>query len=85
MSFIGNIPLGAALLCVCVVALVLPSIFVRGADPLDLVFTTVVVACVVWLVLRHLRRRFFTPPVTTEGLADRRPPRQATASVMPRQ
>ena len=68
MSFIGSIPLGAALLCICVVAFVLPGFFVRGADPFDLVFTAVVVALVVWLVLRFLRRRYFTPPDTTEGL-----------------
>lgn len=67
-SFIGSIPHGDALLCVYVFAFVLPGFFVRGADLFDLVFTAVIAAAVVWLVLYLLRKRYFTPPDSPEGL-----------------
>lgn len=67
-SFIGSVRQGAALLCAYVLAFVLPGFFARGADMFDLVFTAIVVAVIVWFVLFLLRRRYFTPPDSAEGL-----------------
>lgn len=67
-SFVGSIPRGAALLCTYVFAFVLPGFFARGADVVDLVYTAIVAATVVWFVLYLLRKRYFTPPGSPEGL-----------------
>ncbi|RAG62159.1 hypothetical protein DN536_38345, partial [Burkholderia multivorans] len=66
--FVGSIPRGAALLCTYVFAFVLPGFFARGADVVDLVYTAIVAATVVWFVLYLLRKRYFTPPDSPEGL-----------------
>ncbi|MBE8146726.1 hypothetical protein IOD13_12430 [Brevibacterium casei] len=67
-SFVGGIPRGAALLCTYVFAFVLPGFFARGADVVDLVYTAIVATTVVWFVLYLLRKRYFTPPGSPEGL-----------------
>ncbi|KZE22275.1 hypothetical protein M3G00_00570 [Brevibacterium casei] len=67
-AFIGSIPQGAALLCIYVFAFVLPGFSARGADVVDLAFTAIVAAAVVWFVLYLLRKRYFTPPDSPEGL-----------------
>ena len=67
-SFVGSIPRGAALLCTYVFAFVLPGFFARGADVVDLVYTAIVAATVVWFALYLLRKRYFTPPDSPEGL-----------------
>lgn len=67
-SFVGSIPRGAALLCTYVFAFVLPGFVARGADVVELVFTAIVAAAVVWFVLYLLRKRYFTPPDSPEGL-----------------
>ena len=38
------------------------------ADVVELVFTAIVAATVVWFVLYLLRKRYFTPPDSPEGL-----------------
>lgn len=67
-SFIGSVSQGAALLCAYVAAFVMPGFFARGADLFDLAFTAVIVAAIVWFVLYLLRKRYFTPPDSPEGL-----------------
>lgn len=67
-SFVGSIPLGSGLLCLYVLSFVAPGVLARGADIFDLIFTALVVAAVVALALYYLRKNYFTPPDSPEGL-----------------
>ena len=69
-SFIGSVPLGVVLLCSLVGGFVLPSLLVGGADLVDVAVTAVVAAAICVAALIYLRRTYFTPPDSPEGLDD---------------
>lgn len=69
-SFIGSVPLGVVLLCSLVGGFVLPSLLVGGADLVDVAVTAVVAAAICVAAMIYLRRTYFTPPDSPEGLDD---------------
>lgn len=69
-SFIGSVPLGVVLLCSLVVGFVLPSLLIGGADVIDVAVTAIVIAAVCCGAMLYLRRTYFTPPDSPEGLDD---------------
>ena len=69
-SFIGSVPLGVVLLCSLVVGFVLPSLLIGGADVIDVAVTAIVIAAVCGGAMLYLRRAYFTPPDSPEGLDD---------------
>ncbi|MGO2037886.1 MAG: hypothetical protein ACTH2U_15535 [Brevibacterium sp.] len=67
-SFLGSSGLGVLLIGVFTAGFVLPGFIARGGDLFDLVFTAVIIAATAGIALYLLRRRYFTPPDTPEGL-----------------
>lgn len=67
-SFIGSVPLGVGLICSLVGGFVLPSLLVGGANVIDVAVTAIVIAAVCGGAMLYLRRTYFTPPDSTEGL-----------------
>ncbi|MEY8568837.1 hypothetical protein AALI03_06270 [Brevibacterium linens] len=58
------------MLCSLVGGFVLPSLLVGGADLVDVAVTAVVAAAICVAALIYLRRTYFTPPDSPEGLDD---------------
>ncbi|WP_432789024.1 hypothetical protein QYM46_11400 [Brevibacterium sp. K11IcPPYGO002] len=69
-SFIGSVPLGVVLLCSLVGGFVLPSLLVGGADVIEVAVTAVVITLVCGGAMLYLRKAYFTPPDSLEGLDD---------------
>lgn len=67
-AFLGSKGLGVTLISVYAVSFVIPGLIAHNTDVFDLVFTAVVIAVIAGLALYFLRKNFFTPPDTPEGL-----------------
>ncbi|MGO3334285.1 MAG: hypothetical protein ACTIL3_12095 [Brevibacterium aurantiacum] len=67
-AFLGSKGLGAALIGVYAASFVVPGLIAQSSDVVDLVFTAVVIAVIAGLALFLLRKTFFTPPDTPEGI-----------------
>ena len=70
-SFIGSVPLGVVLLCSLVGGFVLPSLLVGRTDVIDVAITAIVIAAICGGAMLYLRRTYFTPPDSPEGLDDK--------------
>ena len=70
-SFIGSVPLGVGLICSLVGGFVLPSLLVGGTNVIDVAVTAIVIAAVCGGAMLYLRKAYFTPPDSPEGLDDK--------------
>lgn len=57
-------------MCSLVGGFVLPSLLVGGTDAIDVTVTAVVAVAVCVGTMLYLRRTYFTPPNSPEGLAN---------------